>query len=351
MTPELQKRAAGETVRLASSLDAQTQAAFSHCGLVTRDFCLHGNYFRLRCAGEALAQKLGRALRHLTVASPEKIPLTIDCWDAAAAGLPFEMPDWPPHLFTNRGEILGLDGPEMRIAYFSWLRLLNVYFPTRGQAYLCFADANPFPQQQAGSPAVALFNWWLGSLGWQFVHAAAVGTERGAVLVAGHGGAGKSTLAFSVLGTNLRYLSDDYCVLAPGNPVTAVALYNSGKLTKTSLKLLPNLWRTSAAVACEDSEKSLFFLHENFPGEQLLSAPVRAIVLSDLSAGETSLTPLDLREIMPIIGESTLRQLAGGGQPEFMRLMRLCRATPAFRLRHGSDRDATHQLLLGLCAS
>jgi hypothetical protein len=246
---------------------------------------------------------------------------------------------------------MGLDGSRMRVAYFNWLRLLNVYFPDRGRAFYCLAEGTPFPPQQAGSPAIAIFNWWCGSLGRQFVHAAVVGTKQGAVLIAGHGGAGKSTLAFSTLGTPLSYLSDDYCVLAPGSPACALALYNSGKLDETSLRLLPHLPKPTINAPRTDTEKSIFYLHESFPGAQLLAAPIRAIVLSELSSSETSLTPVPLREIMPTLGESTLRQLANGGRDEFLRLMRLCQGVPTFRLRHGADFAATRKLLLGLCAS
>ena len=351
MTPELEQRAAAETELYATTLEKEAQTAFSRCGLIAQEFSLHGSIFRLRCAGEVVAQKLSRALQHLAIAPTGGPSLTIDCWDATSAGLTLELPQWPEHLFTNRGEILGLDGAELRIAYFNWLRLLNAYFPARGRAYYCLGNATPFPQQQAGSPAIAIFNWWCGSLGRQLVHAAAVGTEQGAVLIAGHGGAGKSTLAFSTFGTELRYLSDDYCVLEPGNPTSVVALYQSGKLTETSLRLLPNLPPSMAASARTDTEKILFFAQESFPGRLLPTAPMRAIVLSDLSSQETSLTPIALREIMPTLGESTLRQLAGGGRAEFLRIMKLCQGIPTFRLRHGADTAATHRLLLELCAS
>lgn len=350
-TLDLEKRAADERKNLSRRLAACAQEAFARTELVRKTFRINGRNFALRVAGEILASNLTRALAHLATADTTEVELTIDCWDTASTGVAWPRPQWPAVFFMGRGDIRGLDTPEMRIAYFEWLDLLNVYFPEKGQAYYCLESADPFSIQQFGSPALTIFGWWFHQLGWQFTHAAAVGTDRGGVLVVGHGGAGKSTLAFSTLGTPLRYLSDDYCVLVPGSPPQALALYNSGKLTESSLGFLPHLRNCAANQHDSEREKAILFLHEQFPGTQLLQTPLRAMVLSDLHAEETSLTPLAPREILSIVGDSTLRQLAGSGNLDFMRFMRLARSLPTYRLRHGSDRTTAHQLLLQLCGS
>jgi hypothetical protein len=239
----------------------------------------------------------------------------------------------------------------MHIAFFGWLKLLNVYFPQRGQAYYCLANARPFPIQQFGSPALTILSWWLARMGWQFTHAAVVGRARGGILLGGYGGAGKSTLAFSILGSELRYLSDDYCVLIPAQPTQAVALFNSGKLTEASLNLLPHLRSRMANGGDAAREKAVFFLHEQFPGRQLLRAPLRAIVVPEVHPRETSLHPIPGGGVHQIIARSTLEQLAGTGWPDLTRLLRLLVSLPTYRLRHGSDFAATHRLLLPLCES
>ena len=57
------------------------------------------------------------------------------------------------------------------------------------------------------------------------------------LLIFGLNGAGKSTLAFSTLCSSLRYLSDDYCVLAPGDPPRALALYHSSLVLRSRHRL------------------------------------------------------------------------------------------------------------------
>ena len=345
-------QAAAERGRLAEEFTEAAEQAFSRCGIVERQYLLHGRRFALRCGGGALAGLMSRALAHLAcpVVQDVDLALTIDCWESELTGVPAPQPRWPAHLFTNRGEILGLDGPGMRIAFFKWMELWCAYFPTARRAFYCLPAAASFPRQQLGSPALAIFNWWLGGLGWQFTHAAVAGTEKGAVLIAGQSGAGKSTLAFSTWQGPLSYLSDDYCVLAPGEPLVALALYNSGKLDDASLDLLPAL-RAHASLPPAAGEKAIFFWPEQFPGRLLPEAPVRAVVLSQLDPDETSLVPCPPTEARATIAASTLSQLAGAGPQEMMRLGRLLHSLPAFRLKHGRDFAATHRLLRDLCAS
>jgi hypothetical protein len=341
-----------ERERLTQRVTECAEAALAGRGCVERAFRLDGRCFVMRFAGRELAEIMTRALNHLATEERGEVALTIDCWDVAGSGLPMPMPDWPKHLFMARGEVRGLDGPEMRVAYFDWIKLLNVYLPEARRAFYCIDDAGQFPVQQLGSPALTIFSWWGAMLGWQFIHAAAVGTARGAVLVAGHGGAGKSTLAFSTLKSSpLRYLSDDYCMLAPGEPARVLAIFSSGKLTEMSLCLLQHLRKHASNANDRAREKAVFFLQEQFPEKLLAQAPLRAIVLSRISSFETALAPVSWSEVMGVLAESTIRQLAGTDGRDFMRMMRCARGLPIHRLDHGLDSAATHKLLLQLCES
>jgi hypothetical protein len=340
-----------EKKRLFHVLDGGAQNAFLHQGLIERHFSLQDRPFTLRFAGAALEKAMCRTLAHLACDSaPIEPELTIDCWDCASDESAFPAVRWPAKYFSSRGDVMGLDSPQMRVASFQWLNLINVYFPEKKRAFYCLKDGSPFPLQQAGSPALTIFNWWAETLGLQLVHAAVVGTPAGGVLIAGHGGAGKSTLAFSVLGTPLRYLCDDYCLLA-GGPARAVALFASGKLNDHSLKILPHLRARTANSDDPAREKALFYIEEQFPGELLGEVPLRAIVLSSLSPKETRCESIDPQEVYTAIADSTLRQLAGSHHRSFIRLRRHLDELPVFRLIHGSNFDATHRLLAQLCAS
>jgi len=340
-----------EQNRLYQLLESDARTAFGQRGMIEHRFVLQGHPFSMRFAGTFLVNTMSRALAHLKADATKKEPeLTIDCWGSADTGLSFPQPDWPAKYFSGRGDIMGLDSPQMRIGFFGWLKLLNAYFPEKRRAFYCLEHENPFSLQQMGSPALTIFNWWGETLGFQLVHAAAVGTERGAVLIVGHGGAGKSTLAFSTLGSELRYISDDYTLLS-GPPGKALALFSTGKLTESSLSLLPHLREQSANRDDAGREKALFYLAEQFPGELLPEAPLRAVVLSHLSEGRTFLEEVDAHEAHATIVESTLQQLAGTNYRSFIQIRRLLHELPVYHLHHGGDRSAVHRLLLQLCES
>jgi len=318
-------------------------------GLVEKTFQINGNSFVMRCAGTVMTKAMTRALSHLATGQKEGASLVIDCWDITDSGVECPYPEGTTYQPGKRGEMIGLDCPEMRMAYYPWNKLANVFFPDHHRAFYCIVDANRVPVEQLAAPAYTIFSWWLATRGLQFAHTAVVGTERCGLLILGHGGAGKSTLSFSTIGSPLRYLSDDFCVLAPGEPLRALALYSSGKLSEASLCLLPHLRPHAANADDRTREKAVFFLNEKFPAARISDLPVRAMVLSHLSSFETSLSPITWREGVDILAGSTMRELAGSGQEEILRIMRMTRHLPVYRLDHGLNTADTHKLLLQLC--
>jgi hypothetical protein len=87
--------------------------------------------------------------------------------------------------------------------------------------------------------------WWAGENGASMAHTGAVADARGAVLLVGNGGAGKSTTTMSCLGSTLDVLGDDYCFVSPpsdaAGPAAVHAAYRLAKLDDRSLGLLPHL--------------------------------------------------------------------------------------------------------------
>jgi len=330
--------------QILGELDKAAEEAFSRLGLLTRTFRFGGHEFVMRFAGAGLAGLMTRALNHLAIEkTTQPNPFTIDCWDLKATGL-------GPPLNRNWSEARQrTDDPNLQVDYLEWMRALNVFSPTHNRAFFCIENAEEFQVPLLGASAYDLFSRWLGKLGWQFVHAAAVGTERGGVLIAGYGGAGKSTLAFSTLNSPLRYLSDDYCVLAPGNPLRVLALYGSGKLTEASLRLLPHLQALSGNKEDPQREKDVFFLEEQFPGQQIHQLTVRAIVLPQIGASRTFLEPADRKEALGVLGRSTFRQLSSPCAPGFIRILQSIRGLPTYRLHLEQDFAPAHRLLLELC--
>ena len=98
-----------------------------------------------------------------------------------------------------------------------------------------------------GVEGVANLPWWEGGapfrrqLHWALapdalpVHAAAVGDARGAALLVGRGGSGKSSTAVACLAAGLGFLGDDYCILRFEPEPVVHSLYCSAKVTNEEL--------------------------------------------------------------------------------------------------------------------
>ena len=81
--------------------------------------------------------------------------------------------------------------------------------------------------------------------GRQLVHAAAVGTDEGALLITGRGGVGKSTTALACLEAGMQFLGDDYVVVGLDPEPQVYRLYGSAKLTSNSssaFRTWPDWW-------------------------------------------------------------------------------------------------------------
>src|SRR5262249_58368179 len=83
-----------------------------------------------------------------------------------------------------------------------------------GLAVCWLDDARRVPYYQTGAPLKTILGWWFDRPDRQLLHAGAVGAGEAGVLLAGAGGAGKSTTALLCVDAGLRYAGDDYVLVA-----------------------------------------------------------------------------------------------------------------------------------------
>ena len=110
------------------------------------------------------------------------------------------------------------------------------------------------------------------------LHAAAVGIDGHGVLIVGHGGAGKSTLACSCLAEGYDFISDDYCLLSDAGSRIAYPIYTDVFLNPDSLAKLPML--KPFEILPMQGEKPSFAVGENRIQPSL---PVEAIILPQIT--------------------------------------------------------------------
>jgi hypothetical protein len=185
----------------------------------------------------------------------------------------------------------------------------------------------------------------------QVVHAGAVGTREGGVLLAGPGGSGKSTSVMACLGSALRLAGDDYVAVRADSAPRVYSLYASAKLDSASLGLLPRVRRHASHGPEHVSAKALLLLGESCRDALIESFPLRAIVLPSVTGGPPRLVPVAPMQALRRLAPSTLMQLPGADLAALETLGALARRLPAYRLETGPDLGALPGLLAGVAGS
>jgi hypothetical protein len=306
-------------------------------GSLVRSFRIGGHDVALRFAGASLEPVLTPALRHLAVQTTSSPALTICLFDSVSTGSEPPVPPWSSTDYIARGDIQGGSDGRFVAGYNLGTGVLSLLDTERNLAVYWVRSALSIPYWETGAPLRTLLHWWMRQHGRQLVHAAAVGTEAGAVLLAGKGGSGKSTSALACLAAGMRYLGDDY-VLLSDRPPEVHSLYNSAKLDPAQMRQFPQLLPAVANAARLATEKALAFVHETFPNHLVRRLPVRAILVPRITGkAETQIVAASPASALRALAPSTIFQLAGAGEEEFRALSAFVRHAPCFTLELGTD--------------
>ena len=305
----------------------------------------------IHAVGEAVADVFGPALAHNRIDPDPDADLTITAFSGDTSGIELNgiaraaldqshtmRPD-------RRHEVVALRSDEL-FAAFRWPVLSLFERAThRGLWYVDRLDL--LRVWDVAAPGRELLNWWLNGFGAQLVHAAAVGVEDAAVLVTGRGGSGKSTLALSCIGSELRYLGDDYCAVRLEPDPTVMTLYNSGKMVgQEDIDRLPHLERWIVNPDELGDMKQMVFAHQIDPTTVLNSAPLRAIVLPTIVAeGAPEVSEISRNEALRALAPTSMLQLPGTGSGDLRAMADLVRRLPCFQLTVGPDLDANRAAL------
>src|SRR4051794_11829077 len=232
-------------------------------GSVERSYIVAGYRIRLSFAGPALLS-LTRALEHLATDDQSTPDLTICLWDSESTGHCMTQRPWQEQDFLARGVIQGYNTDRIYTAFQHGSAAVSVLDKERNLGIFWVPDPR-VPYWENGSPLRTILHWWLLSRGLQLVHAAAVGTSTGGVLIGGKGGTGKSTTALACLESDLSYVGDDYTLLGLDSGPVVHSLYNSAKLNSDHVQRFPALLPEIANPERLAEEKALLFVNEHYP--------------------------------------------------------------------------------------
>jgi hypothetical protein len=318
-------------------------------GSFDRFYSMGGYTIRLRFAGPALVPRITPALEHLATKPSSSPMLTVCLWDSVSTCTQMPPPPWSADAYIARGEVRGYNDGHIRTSFHIGANVLNMLDTRLDVAVFWIRDARQLPYYESGAPLRTILHWWLSNHGRQFVHAAAVGTAQGGVLLAGKGGSGKSTTALTCLNSKLAYVSDDYCLLTTNPHPYVYSLYSSAKVDADNIYRIPHLRSAISNADRLDTEKALLFLHQHCPDKVVTGFPVRAILLPSVTGrSETTLTPASPIAGLRALAPSTIFQLSGAGHTAFQTMTKFVKQVPCYNLELGTDLLRIPEVILGL---
>jgi hypothetical protein len=292
--------------------------------------------FRLCFAGRALEFAIMPALAHLESVNISGPIVTLNLWDMATTGVAIPRPPFATDDYRRYGQRAVAYNDAISIMHAPTVPMLFAYNRDTRHGFFWTADAGELSIYERAAPLQTLLHWALSDFGWQIVHAAAVGSEQGGVLLIGNTGAGKSTTALSCLNTQngLRLLSDDKCLARLDPSPQAFAAFSSGKIKADMLKHLPQF--QDRLQGWDDSYKAgkgLVYLYPDYANRLIMTFAIKALVIPCVSCQKkATIRPIQAREAFRVFGPSTVIWLPGAEADNYRFTAELVKRLPCYQL-------------------
>ena len=302
-----------------------------------QDYNLAGFSVRIEFSSQELFARLGRAFSHLKFSIPDNaVDLRICVWDSSQTKM--ISPPWSQEAYGPRGEIHGFNTELFQSAFDHGSQSLSIIDHEWGMALFWCRNANDLAVYEIGAPLRTILSWFLQQHDALLLHAGAICVNGRGALLAGAGGAGKSSTALLCLKAGGYYLADDYCGFRQNDGLPIYSIYSSAKISGRWLIRVRELRDLEQAASLRHNEKRLFFMNELIPGQVERSCPCHVLFLPRISNDdETTVEPATSAEALRALAPSSIFQSAGAGVIAFRRISELVQKAPARWLNLGRD--------------
>jgi hypothetical protein len=349
MSPAYSPGSAGEMSKdhsVSDEVSAAFQQAISACPhqLVQRTYAFAGHRVLMCVVGHELAARTHLPFVHL--AEPESSgsapELQIDLWDESVTGVA------PPPSLVAEGR------PGARMAYAGQISYaedgMSVrYLRPDSATWLDRAAARIVGWRANGArlwaferthPLPIVLPLWYRDHHVQVVHAGLVARGNTGALLAGKGGAGKSTTALACFLGGLDCLGDDQVgmqIMADGT-VFGHSLFSVARLDTSHLAHFPAALPYALPPESDTDSDSLLPLGHIASAQLPRQVPIRAVLLPRVVDRELcSIVPASKAEALRAIALSSLQMSANPDQDDMKRLVTLVEHRPGFWLELGRD--------------
>ena len=344
--PAVQAHTPTAPARYFESLEAAYSEAVDRAGRIDHTLTVGPWPVRLSFAGPELEDVVMPALMNTTPGAPAEPAATICVLDSASTRVPVPPFTWRPVDLRQRGEVEGYNDDRFRTLYHGdvldedgGFDALSMFDAEARTGVFWVSSLARVHWWERAEPLRASLHWALNGEGRNLVHAAAVGDESGVVLIAGKGGAGKTTTTIASVLDGMQFVGDNY-VLASFEPEPVVhGIYHNVKLRPGTLELLPELASAvnTLDVDVEGGEKYIVDVGRWRPDQVVSGVPVRALVVPEVvGSGETRVEPASGIEALLALAPTTIYQLPHNGGA-LGAMADLARTVPTFNLKLGGD--------------
>jgi hypothetical protein len=322
------------------------EQASAAVGTAERTYRLGGRVVAMRFAGDALVPHFTPAFEHLEIEA-ERPDLAVCLWDTVSTGVPMPFRPWQNDPACVLGEVHDYHGDRVAAVYEAGADFLHLVDRKRDLAVSWVGDAARVPWWVGSFPLRLVLHCWLRDEPSQLVHAGAVGTERGGVLIAGRAGSGKSTTTLACLDSPLRIAGDDY-VLLDIEPPFVHGLYGIAKLEPDMLERFA-LSGMLVNGARGETEKPMLGLNVHAPERLSNGFPVQAVVLPRVSgAADTSLRPATPIDVLHALAPTTVFHMKVDRPRVLQKLGAFARTVPGYWLDAGTELEQIPETILGI---
>lgn len=336
---KIPQRTEEEQLHFYNQCKEQYVKAADQAGEIRHYYDIAGTTVCLVFAGDALIGSLTSALEHIRLPDDIQADATIHVWDSESTGVGMVPPPCDQNHYTDRGDIWGFNSDRIKTAFHYSEYSVNVMDLGNNEAVYWVNNKANLPYWATSSPFRTIFNWWMEKNGGQLMHAAAVGTEDGAVLITAKGGAGKSTTAVSSLLAGMKYLSDDYLIVKKDPVPTVFSIYSTAKIGVEDEHRFPQLEDYAADHINKNQEKDVIFLYPAFKDQIVKELPIKTIMMPSIQPDQkrTTFSSISFWRIHRAMSFTTMSQLPGAGTHTHDFFQDLCESVPAMTLNLGSD--------------
>jgi len=230
-------------------------------------------------------------------------------------------------------------------AYWSIDRHLTLVDRRARRGLVWYVAADEIPSWEIGRPFLLAIKGLSLATAWTPVHAAAVARGDKGVLMAGLGGAGKTSAALACVDAGWRYVGDDFVMLT-GRPLRASSLYSSARIRSDMFVRLPNAMAALREYSVDTGELKAEVDVGRLKGVRIGDAEIAAIVLPQRAGSARPIVkPVGLGSALRALAATTFAILPGDEVALYHRVADMLEGTPCFLFDPGADLAAVPEAL------